>query len=70
MVVVVNWNGKEVPEEMRAQPKDGTSCNRSTTGVLTPEEEEGLEQAARELDADESFTADEVRARLEGILRR
>ena len=37
---------------------------------LTAEEEEGLEAAARSLDAGEGPSLDAVRQRLEGILRR
>jgi hypothetical protein len=37
---------------------------------LTAEEEEGLEAAARSLDAGQGLSLDAVRKRLEGILRR
>lgn len=71
MSVLLNWNGKELPEELRGLPS-GRYVLESVDKVLDlmPEEEEGLEEAARSLDAGEGFSLDEVKRRLHGILPR
>lgn len=71
MSVLLNWNGKELPDELRELPS-GRYVLESVDRVLdlTPEEEAGLEEAARSLDAGEGLSLDEVKQRLEGILRR
>jgi hypothetical protein len=71
MSVLLNWNGKELPDELRELPS-GRYVLESVDRVvdLTPEEEAGLEEAARSLDAGEGLSLDEVKQRLQGILRR
>jgi hypothetical protein len=71
MPVVLEWNGEEIPKVLQSLPR-GRYVLQPVDGMraLTPEEEVGLEQAARDLDAGEVLTPEEVRAQLEGILRR
>ena len=71
MSVLLNWNGKELPDELRELPS-GRYVLESVDRVLdlTPEEDAGLEEAARSLDAGEGLSLDEVKHRLQGILRR
>ena len=51
MTVVLNFDGKQLPEEMRSLPS-GRYVLQSLdeVPVLTAEEEAGLEEAARSLD--------------------
>jgi hypothetical protein len=68
MSVLLNWNGKELPDELLDLPSGRyvlESVDRSSD--LTPEEEAGLEEAARSLDAGEGLSLDEVKRRLQGI---
>ena len=71
MTVVLNFDGKELPEEMRLLPS-GRYVLQSVdeVPVLTSEEESGLEEASRSLDAGEGFTPDQLRAEIKGIARR
>lgn len=71
MSVLVNWNGKELPEELRELPS-GRYVLESVDKLLdlTPDEEAGLDEAAQSLDAGEGLSLDEVKRRLQGILRR
>jgi hypothetical protein len=71
MSVLLNWNGREVPVELRELPPGRyvlESVDR--TWDLTPEEDAGIDEAARSLDAGEGLSLDEVKRRLEGMLRR
>jgi len=71
MATLLDWNGKELPKELRALPT-GRYVIEPVDRVLdlTAEEEAGLEAAARLLDAGEGLSLDVVRRHLEGILRR
>ena len=71
MTTLLDWNGKELPPALRALPT-GRYVIEPVDRVLdlTAEEEEGLEAAARSLDAGQGLSLDAVRKRLEGILRR
>ena len=71
MSVLLNWNGKELPEELRDLPS-GRYVLEPVDKImdLTSEEEAGLEDAARSLDAGEGLSLDEVKRRLHGILDR
>jgi hypothetical protein len=71
MTVVLNFDGKELPEEMRSLPSGRYVLQPvDEVPVLTAEEEAGLEEAARSLDRGEGLTPDELRAELNGIPRR
>lgn len=65
MSVVLNFDGRHLPEEMRSLPS-GRYVLQSVDEVpaLTAEEEAGLEEAARSLDTGEGLTTDELRAEL------
>ena len=71
MATLLDWDGKELPKELRALPT-GRYVIEPVDRVLdlTAEEEAGLKAAARSLDAGEGLSLDVVRRRLEGILRR
>jgi hypothetical protein len=65
MTLVLNFDGRHLPEEMRSLPS-GRYVLQSVDQIpaLTAEEEAGLEEAALSLDRGEGFTADELRAEL------
>jgi hypothetical protein len=71
MTVVLNFDGKQLPEEMRSLPS-GRYVLQSVDEVptLTAEEEVGLEEAARSLDKGEGLTPGELRIEIEGTIRR
>jgi hypothetical protein len=71
MTVVVNFDGRQLPEEMKSLPS-GRYVLQSVDEVdpLSAEEEAGLEEAARSLDRGEGLSAEEVRGALEGTGRR
>jgi hypothetical protein len=68
---VVHWNGKDVPDELRALPA-GTYVIESLdrTPPLTTDEEEGLRAAIASLRAGKGRTIDQVRQSIDAILRR
>ena len=65
MTVVLTFDGKQLPEEMRALPS-GRYVLQAVDEVpaLTEEEEAGIEEAARSLDRGEGFTPEELRDEL------
>ena len=71
MTVLLNFDGKELPEEMRSLPS-GRYVLQSVDEVplLTSEEEAGLEEAAQSLDSGEGLTPDDLRAELKRMPRR
>jgi hypothetical protein len=71
MTVVLNFDGKQLPEEMRSLPS-GRYVLQAVDEVptLTAEEEAGLEEAARSLDQGEGFTAEGLRVELGETIRR
>jgi hypothetical protein len=71
MTVVLNFDGQQLPEEMRSLPS-GRYVLQSVdeVPVLTAEEEAGLEEAARSLDEGEGLSPDELRVELDRISRR
>jgi hypothetical protein len=71
MTVVLNFDGKQLPREMRSLPS-GRYILQSVDEILalTAEEEAGLEEAANSLDRGEGFAPEEFRIALEGTLRR
>jgi hypothetical protein len=80
MVKVINWNGRDLPEEIRKMLPEGLRDLPpgryvvepvDQTPELTPEEEDGLIQALREDDAGgETYTLDDVREHINGMLQR
>ncbi len=71
MPVVLNWNGEELPTELRALPK-GRYVLQPVDELqsLTPEENAGLIQALESLRQGKSADAETVFSRIEGKLRR
>jgi hypothetical protein len=71
MAMVLKWNGKDLPDELRKLP-EGRYVIESLDAVpaLTPEEEQGLEEAIAALDRGEGADLDDVRADLDAIVRR
>ncbi|MDZ4695937.1 MAG: hypothetical protein SGI86_12380 [Deltaproteobacteria bacterium] len=71
MPVVLNWNGEELPTELRALPK-GRYVLQPVDELqsLTPEENAGLIQALESLRQGKSTDAETVFSRIEGKLRR
>jgi hypothetical protein len=71
MTVVLNFDGKQLPEEMRSLPS-GRYVLQSVDEipVLTSDEAGGLEEAARSLDRGEGLAPDELRAALDRTPRR
>jgi hypothetical protein len=71
MAVTVHWNGKDVPQELRALP-EGRYVIESVDAApaLSPDEEAGLEQAIDSLRRGQGVQADAVFRRLDERLRR
>lgn len=69
---VVDWDGKNVPEEMRSLPPGRYVVEPVDQAIaLTPEEDAGLEEAILAMDAgDSGVTIDEVRESLRLALKR
>lgn len=68
---VLNWNGKDLPVELRDLPA-GRYVVESADDVpaLTDEEEEGLRAALASLRAGKGRTIEQVRQTIDGVLRR
>ena len=68
---VLNWNGKDVPEELRELPA-GRYVVESIDVVpaLTDEEEDGLRQALASLRTGKGRTVEQVREAIATVLRR
>jgi hypothetical protein len=65
-VNVVNWNGKDVPPELRELPAGRYVLAPVDAGYeLSPEEEAGLDEALDEIDRGETVPWEEVRADLD-----
>ena len=59
MVKVLNWNGKDVPAELKDLPA-GQYAIEALDHELTPEEEQGLIDGLDELDRGETIPHEEV----------
>jgi len=71
MAHVMNWDGKNLPDEIRSLPPGRYVVEPFEEELqLTPEEEEGLRQAIASLEAGEGSTLEEVRERVLRTLRR
>jgi len=68
---VLTWNGKDLPMELRALPA-GRYLVESIDDVpaLTAEEDEGLRQALASLRAGRGRSVDQVRQRIDAVLRK
>jgi hypothetical protein len=71
MATVLKWNGKDVPEELRRLPEGRYDIESvDAVSAVTPDEEQGLEEAIAALDRGEGPDVDDVRADLDTIVRR
>jgi hypothetical protein len=71
MTVVLDWDGKEVPDELRTLPKGRyVIAPVDAVPALTAEEEQGLEEALDALDRGEGVDLDQVRTELDELVRR
>ena len=62
---VVNWDGKNLPEELRSLPPGRYVVEPIDEGMaLTPDEERGIRQAMTSLEAGQGSSLDEVRDRV------
>jgi len=68
---VVHWNGRDVPNELRELPAGSYVLEPvKAAHELTAEEDEGLRVAMASLRAGKGRSVDQVRYRLDTILRR
>lgn len=71
MTRVVDWNGKDIPEGLRSLPPGRYVVEQvDEAPVLTADEEDGIREAIRSLDAGEGRTLAQVRSTLSGALER
>lgn len=68
---VLHWNGKDIPEELRELPV-GTYLVEAVDDApsLTSDEEQGIEQALASLRAGQGRTTEQVRQRIDSLLRK
>ena len=70
MTRVVEWDGKNVPDQMRSLPPGRYVLESVDETIgLTPEEEEGIRQALSSLEAGQGRSIDDVRKRVLDALR-
>jgi len=68
---VVDWDGKNLPEEMKALPPGRYAVRLlDEPAALTAEEEEGIQQAMASLAAGQGHSLDEARDRVLRALKR
>ncbi len=65
MTRVVDWNGKDIPEGLRSLPPGRYLIDQVEEAPgLTPDEEEGIREAIRSLEAGEGRSLEQVRSTL------
>ena len=69
MVTIIEWNGADVPAELRRLPA-GTYVIQPADAALTPEEDEGLTTALESLRSGRGVPHDAARERLLQRVRR
>jgi hypothetical protein len=69
MVTITDWNGTDIPAELRSLPADKYVMQRADD-ALTPDEEHGLVTALESLRAGNGVPHDEARERLVQRARR
>ena len=69
-VRVLNWNGKDVPPELRELPAGRYVVAEYEPLPLGSEEEAGLEAGLDEIDRGDTLGADEVHAGIDEMLSR
>jgi hypothetical protein len=64
-VTIIHWNGRDVPEELRALPAGEYAIQGAEELLeLSADEEEGLRAAMQSLDAGRAVAHEEVRTRV------
>ena len=68
---VLHWNGKDIPEELRELPA-GTYVVEAVDEApsFTTDDEQGIAQALASLHAEQGRTTEQVRQRIDSLLRR
>jgi hypothetical protein len=68
---VLHWNGKDIPEELRELPA-GTYIVEAVgeAPALTNDEEQGIAQALASLRAGQGRMTEQVRQRIDSLLRK
>lgn len=68
---VLHWNGKDIPDELRELPA-GTYVVEAVdeAPALSTDEEQGIAQALASLRAGQGRTTEQVRQRLDSLLRK
>jgi hypothetical protein len=67
---VVHWNGKDLPSELRELPAGTYVLEPVEASPLTADEEAGLRDALHALQAGNGRSRDDVRSRIDSIVRR
>lgn len=68
---VLTWNGKDLPEELRELPAGRYVVEAvDELPVLTEEEDRGLRQALASLQAGKGRSVEQVRQRIDALLRK
>ena len=72
MARVLNWNGKDLPDELRSLPAGQYVLEpvESVPPPLTAEEEEGIRQALASLEAGKGRSPADVRRTIDRVLKR
>lgn len=68
---VLHWNGKDIPDELRELPA-GTYVVEAVdeAPALSSDEEQGIAQALASLRAGQGRTTEQVRQRIDSLLRK
>ena len=68
---VLNWNGEELPDELRALPKGRyVVVPVDEAPELTPEQQAGLEAALASVRAGHGVSRDEAQRQVDAVLKR
>jgi predicted transcriptional regulator len=70
MCVIIDWDGHELPEELKQLPKGRYIIVPAEADPLTDEEDEGLRLGLDSAEAGRVKPAEEVRRRLEDMVAR
>ncbi len=71
MPKVVTWNGQDLPEELRSLPAGRYVIEPVDEAPhLSAEEEAGLEEAIESMRDGQGIDGDEVRARIDAVVKR
>jgi hypothetical protein len=70
MSIVIDWDGRDVPEQMKELPKGRYVVVPVDEISLTEEEDAGLRAALDSADAGRTRPAEDVRRRLDAMLKR